>query len=134
MFDLKKIEIGKNIRFYRTLKEMSMDDLGKAIDVQKQTIQKYETGKIAKIPDEKIQKIAAVFEIEPKELTDVNAIDIFKLGRQSYITGAVNIPETKRVSVYKPVSYGHLKRKRRREEVHRRIANERVGTFKKVKF
>ncbi|MBQ6265533.1 MAG: helix-turn-helix transcriptional regulator [Clostridia bacterium] len=70
-------DIGKNIRFYRTLNGLSMEDLGEKIGVQKQTIQKYETGKIVNIPSQKIEKIAAVLSVEPTALTSEDAYSVF---------------------------------------------------------
>ena len=70
-------DIGKNIKFYRTLSDMTLEELGDRVGVQKQTIQKYESGQIANIPQQRIQKIADVFKVETTDLTNEDALEVF---------------------------------------------------------
>lgn len=49
---------GKNILEARKNAGLTMEELGKLVGVSRATIKRYETGEIANIPDEKIEKIA----------------------------------------------------------------------------
>lgn len=49
---------GKNILEARKNAGLTMEELGKMVGVSRATIKRYETGEIANIPDEKIEKIA----------------------------------------------------------------------------
>ena len=49
---------GKNISEARKNAGLTMEELGKMVGVSRATIKRYESGEIANIPDEKIEKIA----------------------------------------------------------------------------
>ena len=62
-FYIKRIEIymntkGKNISEARKNAGLTMEELGKMVGVSRATIKRYESGEIANIPDDKIEKIA----------------------------------------------------------------------------
>ena len=62
-FYTKRIEIymntkGKNISEARKNAGLTMEELGKMVGVSRATIKRYESGEIANIPDDKIEKIA----------------------------------------------------------------------------
>ena len=62
-FYIKRIEIymntkGKNILEARKNAGLTMEELGKMVGVSRATIKRYESGEIANIPDDKIEKIA----------------------------------------------------------------------------
>ena len=116
-------DIGKNIKFYRALNDMTMDELGKAIDVQKQTIQKYEAGKIASIPPEKIHRMAEVFKVEPRDLTDINAIDVFKKGQESFSVEPVLSPTGQKYTIHSIRQLQGLQ-KRKRARRHKNHSTE----------
>ena len=59
---------GEKIRQLREQKSMSMDDLGKLIGTQRQTIMKYEKGIVENIPRKTIEKLARVLGVTPCEL------------------------------------------------------------------
>lgn len=54
---------GERIKSLRLQHDMTQEDLGKAIGVIKQTINKYENGTITNIPTDKIEAIAKVFDV-----------------------------------------------------------------------
>ncbi len=60
--------IGKRIREQRKLKRMTLEDLAIAVGTSKQTIQRYESGVIANIPNERIVAIAKALETSPSNL------------------------------------------------------------------
>ena len=60
--------IGKRIRDARLRKQMTQEDLARAIDTTKQNIYKYESGVITNIPLENVERIAAVLGVTPESL------------------------------------------------------------------
>lgn len=58
----------KNIKKYRLECEMTLDEVSERIGVKKSTLQRYESGVIANIPSDKIEKMAEVFGIKPSTL------------------------------------------------------------------
>jgi repressor LexA len=59
------IEIGKRIRTKREECGLTQEELGKAVDLNKSTIQRYESGKIEKIKLPVIQAIAQKLQVDP---------------------------------------------------------------------
>lgn len=57
--------IGQRIYQSRINKGLTMQELGKAIGVGKTAISKYESGKITKIPSDKIEALAAALDVTP---------------------------------------------------------------------
>ena len=64
----QNIEIGKRIKLKREECGLTQEELGKAVDLNKSTIQRYETGKIEKIKLPVIQAIAQVLKVDPNWL------------------------------------------------------------------
>lgn len=62
------MKMGEKIRKLREQKSMSMDELGKLIGTQRQTIMKYEKGIVENIPRKTIEKLARVLGVTPCEL------------------------------------------------------------------
>lgn len=62
------MEIGKKIRHARIAKNMTQEELGKIIGVQKSAIAKYESGRVVNIKRSTLQKIASALNIRPSEL------------------------------------------------------------------
>lgn len=60
----QNIEIGKRIKLKREECGLTQEELGKAVDLNKSTIQRYETGKIEKIKLPVIQAIAQVLKVD----------------------------------------------------------------------
>lgn len=65
---LKAAEIGENIRLARENAGLTMEELGKRCQTTKQTIYKYETGKITNISITRLEMIAKSVEVLPAEL------------------------------------------------------------------
>lgn len=61
-FDLK---VGQYIKKLRQNKNVSQEELGKAIKTKKSTIEKWENGNIKNLKRSNIQKLANYFEINP---------------------------------------------------------------------
>lgn len=56
---------GTRIKELRLLSEMSQEELGRRVGVQRAAIQKYEKGSVTNIPIATIEKIAQVFDVSP---------------------------------------------------------------------
>ena len=62
------MEIGQKIKHARLSKNMTQEELGKIIGVQKSAIAKYESGRVVNIKRSTLQKIASALNIRPSEL------------------------------------------------------------------
>ena len=62
------MSIGKNIERYRRARGLSMEELGGILGVSRQTVFRYENGKIENIPRERLEKIAAALQVSPSQL------------------------------------------------------------------
>ena len=56
---------GTRIKELRLISEMSQEELGRRVGVQRAAIQKYEKGTVSNIPLQTIEKIAGVFDVSP---------------------------------------------------------------------
>lgn len=56
---------GEKIRYLRQLTNMSQEELGRRVGVQRAAINKYEKGSVTNIPLNTIEKIARVFDVTP---------------------------------------------------------------------
>ena len=59
---------GTKIKYLRTLNNMSQEELGKRIGVQRAAINKYEKGSVTNIPIATIEKLAQIFDVSPTYL------------------------------------------------------------------
>lgn len=62
------MEIGERIKYLRTLADMSQEELGNRIGVQRAAVNKYEKGSVTNIPITTIENIASVFDVSPTYL------------------------------------------------------------------
>lgn len=65
---MTEIEIGQRIKERRNELNMTLEQLASALDFNKSTMQRYETGKIGKIKLPVIQAIATVLKVNPEWL------------------------------------------------------------------
>jgi len=61
--------IGERIKMARRVAGMTQEELGRACGTTKQTIYKYETGIVANVPLDRIEKMAAALGVSPARLT-----------------------------------------------------------------
>jgi transcriptional regulator with XRE-family HTH domain len=66
---------GERIKELRLLSEMSQEELGKRVGVQRAAINKYEKGTVENIPIKTIEKIAQVFDVSPAYIVGWNKED-----------------------------------------------------------
>lgn len=59
------MNIGDRIKQKRLENKMTLEDLGKRADVNKATIQRYESGKITNIPSDRIERISEALGVSP---------------------------------------------------------------------
>jgi transcriptional regulator with XRE-family HTH domain len=57
--------IGERIKYLRQLAEISQEELGNRVGVQRAAINKYEKGSVTNIPIATIEKIALIFNVSP---------------------------------------------------------------------
>ena len=57
--------IGERIKYLRLLADMSQEELGNRVGVQRAAINKYEKGSVTNIPIATIEKIAQTFDVSP---------------------------------------------------------------------
>ena len=62
------MSIGKNMRQRRRALGYTLEEVARQLGTSKQTIQRYESGKISNIPSEKIEQIAAFLQTSPSAL------------------------------------------------------------------
>jgi transcriptional regulator with XRE-family HTH domain len=62
------MNIGSKIKTARIAKNLTQEELGKLLGVQKSAIAKYESGRVVNIKRSTLKKIAEVLEIRPSEL------------------------------------------------------------------
>lgn len=63
---------GERIKELRLLAEMSQEELGRRVGVQRAAINKYEKGTVENIPLKTIEKIAQVFDVSPTYIVGWN--------------------------------------------------------------
>ena len=94
--------IGERIKYLRLLADMSQEELGLRVGVQRAAINKYEKGSVTNIPISTIEKIAMVFDVSPTYIvgwTDSNSnplaaeIKVLQGVRKFYGKEAVDILE-----------------------------------------
>lgn len=62
------MEIGQKIRAARLSKNMTQEDLGKVVGVQKSAIAKYESGRVKNIKRSTLQKLAVALDLRGSDL------------------------------------------------------------------
>lgn len=62
---MTNIEIGNRIKYARTLRDVTLEDIAKKVGVAKSTIQRYETGKISNVKLPVIESIGKALNINP---------------------------------------------------------------------
>ncbi len=66
------ISPGTRIKELRTLADMSQEELGRRVGVQRAAINKYEKGTVENIPIKTIEKIATTFDVSPTYIVGWN--------------------------------------------------------------
>ena len=76
------MNIGERIKYLRLLADMSQEELGNRIGVQRAAINKYEKGGVTNIPITTIEKIAKVFDVSPTYLVGWDNVEINPLSAE----------------------------------------------------
>lgn len=66
---------GERIKYLRQLANMSQEELGKRVGVQRAAINKYEKGSVTNIPIATIEKIAQTFDVSPTYIVGWDGLD-----------------------------------------------------------
>lgn len=76
------INPGTRIRELRIIADMSQEELGRRVGVQRAAIQKYEKGTVENIPIRTIEKIANVFSVSPTYIVGWDNIEASPLSAE----------------------------------------------------
>jgi transcriptional regulator with XRE-family HTH domain len=68
--------IGERIKYLRTLADMSQEELGNRVGVQRAAINKYEKGSVTNIPIATIEKIAYIFNVSPTYIVGWDNLEV----------------------------------------------------------
>ena len=74
--------IGERIKYLRQLANMSQEELGNRVGVQRAAINKYEKGSVTNIPITTIEKIASTFDVSPTYLVGWDNIEVNPLSAE----------------------------------------------------
>ena len=74
--------IGERIKYLRLLENMSQEELGNRVGVQRAAINKYEKGSVTNIPIATIEKIANIFNVSPIYLVGWDVVEINPLSAE----------------------------------------------------
>ena len=74
--------IGEKIKYLRLLANMSQEELGNRVGVQRAAINKYEKGSVTNIPIVTIEKIAKVFDVSPTYIVGWDNVEINPLSAE----------------------------------------------------
>jgi transcriptional regulator with XRE-family HTH domain len=82
--------IGNRIRELRLLSDMSQEELGRRVGVQRAAINKYEKGTVSNIPLHTIEKIADIFEVSPNYIVGWSDEHLSELSLESKVLSNVS--------------------------------------------
>ena len=81
--------IGERIKYLRTLADMSQEELGNRVGVQRAAVNKYEKGLVTNIPIATIEKIAQVFDVSPTYIVGWDNIESNPLAAEVKVLNGV---------------------------------------------
>ena len=81
--------IGERIKYLRTLADMSQEELGNRVGVQRAAINKYENGSVTNIPIATIEKMAKIFDVCPGHILGWDNLDVNTLSAEVKIIQGV---------------------------------------------
>ena len=73
---------GTRIKYLRSISNMSQEELGRRVGVQRAALNKYEKGSVTNIPITTIEKIAAVFDVSPTFIVGWDNIEVNPLSAE----------------------------------------------------
>lgn len=83
-------KLNENLKRYRKERHYTLEYVANYIGVTKQTVQRYESGVIKDIPNDKIEKLAELFDVDPsrlvgwQEVEDIDGISIVLCNKKAY--------------------------------------------------
>lgn len=69
---MSKLGLKENIKAYRLLNNMTLEEVANRLGVSRPTVQRYESGAISNIPPEKVEKLSEIFSVSPSMLMGWN--------------------------------------------------------------
>lgn len=98
------IEIGERIKTARDRKNMTQEQLGDALGMNKSTIQRYETGQILKIKIPVLESMAKTLNVDPNWLA--LKTDVMSEYKSLVIENLLPLPKTKKVPLVGTIACG----------------------------
>lgn len=77
------MRVGDLIKQKRTEKNMTQEQLGELLGVNRAAINKWETGRVTNLKRETIKRLSEIFEISPALLVEPDSVDSYSSGFQS---------------------------------------------------
>lgn len=103
---ISTLEIGKRIKIAREAKDLTQEQLGKELGMNKSTVQRYETGQIAKIKLPVLESIAKALNVNPDWLIyKSNNMEISNDSNYIY-KNIIPIPKMKKVPLVGTIACG----------------------------
>lgn len=98
------IEVGKRIKEAREANDLTQEQLGKELGMNKSTIQRYETGQVSKIKLPVLESIAKALNVNPDWL--VLKSDDMNVPNHSFIKNIIPIPNSKKIPIIGTIACG----------------------------
>ena len=100
------LEIGKRIKEAREIRELTQEQLGKELGMNKSTVQRYETGQVAKIKLPVLESIAKVLNVNPDWLVLKSDEMHISIATIPFVKNIISLPKTKKVPLVGTIACG----------------------------
>ncbi len=95
--------VGRNIKKYRTLSDMTLKELADKLELTESTIQKYEAGNIKTVNAEMLNQIADILNVAPEKLTEWES----RADYRAYRKEKQGEDEAQLIKMYSQLTTGH---------------------------
>ena len=102
---ISTLEIGKRIKEAREMRELTQEQLGNRLGMNKSTIQRYETGQISKIKLPVLEAMAKVLNVNPNWLI-LKSDTIEREPDIPFVKNIIPLPKTKKVPLVGTIACG----------------------------
>ena len=96
------MDMGERIKYLRSLKGWTQEELGAKVGMQKSAIAKYEKGNVENMKRSVIKKMSELFEVSPSYLMALDDLD--KLNNIRYVEEMVDIPVIGTIACGDPIT------------------------------
>ena len=96
------MDMGERIKYLRSLKGWTQEELGAKVGMQKSAIAKYEKGNVENMKRSVIKKMSELFEVSPSYLMALDELD--KLSNIKYVEEMIDIPVIGTIACGEPIT------------------------------